>query len=370
MPLRRRVPGGVAATEGDALERSRALLTTVGGSTMSWMTMWPEMRYYFTKDGLGYVGYQRHAGIALALADPVVPPDMIAEAVTEFTEMAERGGLTPCLFSVTDTAAEAARAAGWRTVQIAEDTILDLPGIAFKGKRWQDIRTALNKAGREGIEFRVVTLAEESFAIVAQVRAISEQWVGDKGLPEMGFTLGGVDEALDPAVKVGLAIDAGGSVHGVTSWLPVCTEGGHVRGWTLDVMRRRTDGFRSVMEFMIASACLAFGKEGYEFISLSGCPLARSDESAQLDGIGRLDRTDRLLDKLGGALEPYYGFRSLHAFKAKFSPRYEPVHLAFRDEADLPRIGIALIRAYLPGASPRQLIAAGFSDGGKGGSGL
>nr|WP_246394462.1 DUF2156 domain-containing protein [Pseudonocardia pini] len=363
VPIRRRVPGGVAGSEGDALERARTLLTTVGGSTMSWMTLWPEMRYYFTKDGRGYVGYQRHAGIALALADPVVPPDTIAAAVTEFTTEAERGGLTPCLFSVTDAAAQAARAAGWRTVQIAEDTLIDLPGIAFKGKKWQDIRTALNKAKREGIEFRVVTLAEESFAVVAQVRAISEQWVGDKDLPEMGFTLGSVDEALDPAVKVGLAIDGTGSVHGVTSWLPVYSPRGadgqsEIRGWTLDVMRRRTDGFRSVMEFMIASACLAFGKEGYEFISLSGAPLARGDESAELD------RTDRLLDKLGGALEPFYGFRSLHAFKAKFSPRYEPVHLAFRDEADLPRIGIALTRAYLPDATPRQLLAAGFSGGG------
>ncbi|GAA1834355.1 DUF2156 domain-containing protein [Pseudonocardia ailaonensis] len=354
--IRRRVVGGQTGQEAE--ERARGLLTAVGGSTMSWMTLWPEMRYYFTKDGRGYVGYQRHAGIALALADPVVPADTIADAVREFTEEAERGGLTPCLFSVTDAAAEAARAAGWRTVQIAEDTILDLPGISFKGKKWQDIRTALNKAKREGIEFRVVTLAEASFAILAQVRAISEQWVGDKGLPEMGFTLGGVEEALDPAVKVGLAIDAGGSLHGVTSWLPVYGPDGAVRGWTLDVMRRRTDGFRSVMEFMIASACLAFGAEGYAFISLSGAPLARGEEGVELD------RTDRLLDKLGGALEPFYGFRSLHAFKAKFSPRYEPVHLAFRDEADLPRIGIALTRAYLPDATPRQLIAAGFSGGG------
>ena len=368
VPLRRRVPGGVPGTDPDALERARALLTSVGGSTMSWMTLWPEMRYYFTKDGAGYVGYQRHAGIALALADPVVPPDRIAAAVGEFTEEAERGGLTPCLFSVTDTAAEAARAAGWRTVQIAEDTLIDLPGIAFKGKKWQDIRTALNKAGREGVEFRVVTLAEESFAVLAQVRAISEQWVGDKGLPEMGFTLGGVDEAMDPAVRVGLAVDAGGSLHGVTSWLPVYGPGGdgaggddhgqgEVRGWTLDVMRRRKDGFRSVMEFMIASACLAFGAEGYEFLSLSGAPLAREDTGDDLD------RTDRMLDKLGASLEPFYGFRSLHAFKAKFSPRYEPVHLAFRDEADLPRIGIALTRAYLPDATPRQLLAAGFSGG-------
>lgn len=360
VPFRRRVPGGVAATEGDGLERARALLTTVGGSTMSWMTMWPDMRFYFTADGSGYVGYERHAGVALALADPVVPPDRIAAAVTEFSTMAERGGLSPCLFSVTDAVAEAARAAGWRTVQIAEDTIIDLPGLEFKGKKWQDVRSALNKAKRESLEFRVVTLSEQPFAILAQVRAISEAWVGDKGLPEMGFTLGGVEEALDPAVRVGLAIDPTGSLHGVTSWLPVHSAGGRVRGWTLDVMRRRTDGFRSVMEFMIASACTAFREQGADFISLSGAPLARGDVSE-----AELDRTDRLLDKLGGALEPFYGFRSLHAFKAKFSPRYEAVHLAFRDEADLPRIGLALTRAYLPDATPRQLIAATRSGGGQ-----
>ena len=62
----------------------------------------------------------------------------------------------------------------------------------------------------------------------SQVRAISELWVSDKGLPEMGFTLGGVDEALDPDTVVGLAVDADVTVHGVTSWLPVYSAGGAV----------------------------------------------------------------------------------------------------------------------------------------------
>ena len=351
VPLRRRIPGA----EGDDHARARALLADVGGSTMSWMTTWPEMRHCFLTDGRGYVAYERHAGVALALADPVVPHGTVADAVAEFARRAEQGGLTPCLFSVTDVAADAARSAGWRTVQIAEDTIVDLPRLAFTGKRWQDVRSALNRAQRESITFRMTTLADEPFAVLAQVRAISEQWVGDKGLPEMGFTLGGVDEALDPAVRVGLALDPTGSVHGVTSWLPVHAPGGRIRGWTLDVMRRRDDGFRSVMEFMIASACLALKDDGAEFVSLSGAPLARSGQP------GAESPADRLLDKLGASLEPFYGFRSLHAFKAKFAPRYEPLHLAFRDEADLPRIGVALTRAYLPDATPRRLIAAGLS---------
>jgi phosphatidylglycerol lysyltransferase len=92
-------------------------------------------------------------------------------------------------------------------------------------------------------------------------------------------------------------------------------------------------------------------------VSLSGAPLARASAAGQGTAV------ERLLDSLGAVMEPLYGFRSLHAFKTKFSPRYEPLFLAYRDEGDLPRIGFALSRAYLPGAHVRDLVrvAAGRS---------
>lgn len=60
---------------------------------------------------------------------------------------------------------------------------------------------------------------------------------------------------------------------------------------------------------------------------------------------------------MGELLEPYYGFRSLHAFKAKFQPRYEPMYLVDRDEAGLARIAIGIARAYLPDAGVSELAA-------------
>lgn len=335
-----------AADAGTAIE----LLQRSGGSTLSWMTTWPENSYFVTADTCSYVAYQPHAGVAVALGDPVGLAAELGGAVREFAGMADRSGLVPCMFSVTDATAQAATELGWQHVQVAEDTLIDLPELQFRGKSWQDVRSALNKAGKQGITFRMVTLAEEDHSVIAQVRAISEQWVGDKGLPEMGFTLGGVDEALDPRVRVGLAEDVDGVVQGVTSWLPVYGGEGRVRGWTLDVMRRRDDGFRPVVEFLIASSCLAFQADDAEFVSLSGAPLARTgkDEGGAI--------LDRLLDTLGAALEPLYGFRSLHAFKTKFKPRYEPLYLIYRDEADLPRIGMALTRAYLPHTPLRELL--------------
>jgi lysylphosphatidylglycerol synthetase-like protein (DUF2156 family) len=138
--------------------------------------------------------------------------------------------------------------------------------------------------------------------------------------------------------------------------LPVHAGGGVVRGWTLDVMRRLPDGFRPVTEFLIASACLSFRDAGAEVVSLSGAPLAHAGGAGQDAGVEPLDR---LLGALGEALEPLYGFRSLESFKQKFSPRGVPLHLVFRDEAALPRIGLALTSAYLPGASMRELALAG-----------
>ncbi|WP_241726945.1 DUF2156 domain-containing protein, partial [Dietzia sp. SLG310A2-38A2] len=241
-----------------------------------------------------------------------------------------------------------------RALQIAEDTIMDLPDLAFGGKKWQKIRSAMNKAEKNGTNFVSGLLREQPSAILGQVRQISEQWVGDKELPEMGFTLGTVEEALDDDVRIALAVDADGVVQAALSWLPVYrggTEGG-VRGWTLDVMRKRNGpGANNMIEFLIARSALEFKDEGADFVSLSGAPLARSGDD---DEVATLDRG---LDLLGQALEPYYGFRSLHQFKAKFNPRIEPVFLCFRDEADLPRIGVAIGRAYLPGATTRQLAA-------------
>jgi lysylphosphatidylglycerol synthetase-like protein (DUF2156 family) len=315
------------------------------------MTTWPENRYLAHADG-GVTAYRVHAGVAVALGDPITAPGDRAGALEEFRGLAERSGWVPCLFSTTEALADDARGAGWRTLQVAEDTLVDLEGLAFKGKPWQNVRSAFNRAGKAGITHRMVRLGEEPRAVVAQVRAISEEWVGDKGLPEMGFTLGGVEEALDPEVRTGLAVDAEGTVHGVTSWLPVYGPDDVVVGWTLDVMRRRQEGFRAVVEYLIASACLTFQEEGARFLSLSGAPLARAGGEAEGTHV-----LDRVLDRMGELLEPYYGFRSLHQFKAKFQPRYAPMFLVYRDEADLPRVGLGIGRAYLPDAGVRDLVA-------------
>ncbi|KJQ54027.1 bifunctional lysylphosphatidylglycerol flippase/synthetase MprF [Microbacterium sp. SA39] len=325
-------------------------LRTHGGGTLSWMSTWEGNSYARVPGGV--VAYQRRNGVALALADPIGPAEERADAVRGFIGAAEQAGLVPCFFSA-DAATLAAVPSTWRSIVVADDTIVDLTGLEFTGKRWNSVRSSLNRAGREEMTFRMTQLKAESWGVQQQLRAISEAWVGEKDVPEMRFTLGTLDEAEDPEVRLALALAPNGDVDGFLSWLPVYGEGGIVRGWTLDLMRRRDGGFGPVMEFLIGSSAKLFSEEGAEIMSLSGAPLAH-DYPPDAGMIAALS------DKLAEALEPVYGFGSLHRFKQKFHPRYETMYLLFRDESDLTRIGGALTRAFLPDAKIRQFAGAGL----------
>lgn len=332
------------------VEDMKQELRTHGGGTLSWMTTWEGNSYAGVAGGI--VAYQRRNGVALALADPIGPAQARPEAVTDFIHAAELAGLVPCFFSA-DEDTRAAVPPTWRSLVVADDTIVDLPGLEFTGKRWGPVRTSLNRAGREEMTFRLTQLKKESWGVQQQLRAISEAWVGDKDLPEMRFTLGTLDEAEDPEVRLALAIAPNGDVDGFLSWLPVHGPGGVIRGWTLDLMRRRDGGFGPVMEFLIGSSAKQFSEEGAQIMSLSGAPLAH-DYPPDAGMIAALS------DRLADALEPVYGFGSLHRFKQKFHPRYETMYLLFRDESDLTRIGGALTRAFLPDATLRQFAGAGL----------
>ncbi|MET0297537.1 MAG: DUF2156 domain-containing protein, partial [Microbacterium sp.] len=328
----------------------KAMLRADGGGTLSWMTTWDGNSYARTSSGI--VAYQKRAGVALALADPLGPVASRPESVREFILAAEGAGLAPCFFSAGDATKDAVPH-GWRSIVVADDTIVDLPGLEFTGKPWAAVRQAINRADRESVTFRMTRLKDEPWGVQQQLRAISEMWVGDKGLPEMGFTLGTLVEAEDPEVRLALAISADGDVDGFLSWLPVFGEGDTVHGWTLDLMRRRDGGFGPVMEFLIGSSAKHFSEEGAQILSLSGAPLAH-DYPPDAGAIAALS------DRLAEALEPVYGFRSLHRFKEKFHPRYETMYLLFRDESDLTRIGAGLTRAFLPDATLRQFAGAGL----------
>ena len=337
---------------------TRELIHDPGGANLSWMGLWPENSHWVAASGRAAVPYREIGGVFLTVGEPVGEPvgDPAArtEAVREFTDFVLASGGVPCFYSVGDDVRAACERAGFRSVRVGEETVIELDGLEFRGKKFQDVRTAINRARKEEVTSLWTRWSECPLALKEQIIEISEAWVSDKGLPEMGFTLGGIDELDDPEVRLLLAIDARGSVHGITSWMPVYREGELV-GLTLDFMRRRADGFRPAMEYLIATCALDAKDEGMEFVSLSAAPLASTNlgHAAGADDAGPAENRpaasalDSLLERLSHALEPVYGFRSLLAFKAKFQPSYVPLFMCYEESASLGFIGSAIARAYV-----------------------
>ena len=323
------------------------LLRVHGGGTLGWMNMWEGNQVWVSPFDEAGVAYRGAGGVALTVTDLAYEEGKASQAIDEFSSFAATAGLTPALYSVHENLAYAARDEGWTIMQVAEESLLDLPDLAFKGKAYQDVRTAMNHATREGVEARWTTWDECPQGWKDQITVISQAWSSDKALPEMGFTLGGVRELAIPETRILVAIDADSTIHAVTSWLPVY-RGGQVVGLTLDVMRRRATGWRPAIEFLIGKAALAAQEEGLEFLSLSGAPLRRSADDTSAFG--------PLTDALAAIMEPLYGFTSLHAFKRKFKPRTQPLYLAVPEPASLATVGLAISHAYVPSLSPAQTL--------------
>ncbi len=331
-------------------ERYRRMLRR-GSGTLGHLGTWSGCAHWFGTDG-GAVAYRLEGDVALAVSDPLTADGDPGPVMRGFADFCASRAWTPVFYSVHDAALPASEAMGWSRMPVGQETVLILDEVDVAGKAWQKVRQPMVRAQREGVRAVWTSWRELTPGQVLQVEEINEQWVADKALPEMGFTLGSLDEVKDPDVAILLAVDAHERIQAVTSWLPGWRDGRRV-SWTLDFMRRRPDGPNGMMEFLIASAVLRMQADGIQELSLSGAPLAldpHADAEADPTALGAV------LATIATALEPAYGFESLFRFKRKFHPQYRTLWILYPDPLQLPRIGAALGRAYLPDATARELV--------------
>jgi len=335
------------------VEKFRALLRRRGGGSLGHMTTWEGNTPWFTRDGEGALAYREVNGQAIVLGEPVCAPDRVEQTIREFLVFCDEHNWTPVFYSFHSGLLPVFEHLGWRHMPVGEETVIHTEGLTMQGKHWQSVRTALNKAVREGRTAVWTSWSELPFAATTEIVAISESWVAENKLPEMGFTLGGLEELKDPDVRLMLAVAEDGRIEALTSWMPV-HEDGEVVAWTLDFMRRAPESHNGVMEFLIASAALHLQEAGARFVSLSGAPLATKPVPADAAPEAPAAGIAAFLAWLSRTLEPAYGFGSLFRFKAKFHPEYSTLFMAFPDFSALPRIGMALARAYLPEVSTKE----------------
>lgn len=344
-----------ANTTADNVARHRELLRKFGGGTLGFMTTWEGNTPWLTADRNGALAIRVVNGVAIALGDPLCAPGREAAVIREFIAYCDKASITPVFYSVHSHLIKVFDDLGWRHTSVGEETLVPTDGLTLDGKRWQKVRYPLNRGRTEGIQAIWTTWRDLSLTRNAQILALSEAWVSEKALPEMGFTLGGIDELKHPDVRLMLAVGPDDRLQAVTSWLPVFRDD-QIIGWTLDFMRRADDSMPGIMEFLLASVALHIQANGGGVMSLSGAPLATKPLPAG-ETADEPSGLARVLDFLARTLEPAYGFQSLFRYKAKFHPQYETLFLAYPEAMSLPAIGLAIGRAYLPTVGTRDALA-------------
>lgn len=334
-----------------APDRIRRLLLEHGGSNLAYMSTWAGHEHWIAADGRTAFAYRVVSSVAITTGGPLGDPAAQATALFEFEEFCTARGWAVCLFCVSEEFAPVIQTHGWHALEIATDAVIPLTCFELSGRKLQDARTAINRAQRRGVSATWIDLVNASPAVVEQIESMGRDLRNVRATPELAFTLGGVPEMLDTETRCLAAIDKDGAVHGIVSWIPVYRSGATL-GWTLDVMRRSSNCFKGVMDFLIASAVLSFKADGYEFVSLSGVPLSRG-------AVHPRTLLDGALRRIGGLLNAIFGFDSLLAFKDKFQPTYRALYLLYRDGFELPRIAYAIGRAYVPEMTIRQALGIG-----------
>ena len=109
--------------------------------------------------------------------------------LTGFTQYCvERAG-SPVFYSVHREQRDALLAEGWNSIEVGSEMVVDPRVWKTTGKKWQDVRTAINKAKRDGITDVQSTFLESPLEVREQIEDISEEWAQRKALPEMKLTL-------------------------------------------------------------------------------------------------------------------------------------------------------------------------------------
>jgi len=331
---------GVAGPRALLSEREAARLSLIshGSSPTSYMTLWEGNSLFFDPTHECYISYRVRSRVAIALGDPIGPEHHCSATIRAFAAFSRQQGWDHAFYTATSPVLPSYGDSGYNVLQIGEEAVIPLEKLEYKGKEWQNIRTAINRAKRLGIGFEMYEGGTVPEKIRDQLFSISQEWTSQMKLPEMGFTLGRTQDIDDPNINVAVAVDGSGRVDAFVDWLPIYAR----HGWVIDLMRRRPESMTGVMDFLIGMSLLAFKERGYKMASLSVAPLANLDREENASVL------QRVVNRVYEHFDAYYSFKSLFAFKGKFQPSWEPVYIVYPDPFRLPAISLALLRAYLP----------------------
>jgi lysylphosphatidylglycerol synthetase-like protein (DUF2156 family)/pimeloyl-ACP methyl ester carboxylesterase len=319
-------------------ENVKRLVETYSDDPMAVFALLPDKHYYFEEGIDGVVAYALWWNVAVVLADPICRPDCREKLVHGFIRHCRSCDWKPVFYCSHYSNREIYECIGFQLIRIAEEARRQLADFKLDGARFQNLRTARNKARKNGLVFS--WYGGEGFQPDAQLEhqllELSREWLARKCGGELGFDLSSFD--LQAIRQKGVAVVRlpDGRLEAFATWHAYA----HGRGRCVDLMRSHAQA-RDVMDFLILEAIQSFRDQGVEEICFGGAPLANTSDPSEHS---MYDRSIRFVFE---NLERFYGYKRLFFFKQKYQPSWSARYLAYPCGTSLLLVGMAVAGVHL-----------------------
>ena len=322
-------------------ERKRAgeIIMAHARTSLARFALLPDKLYFFSPGG-SVIAYVPESHMAIALGDPIGPGEDAAAAVKSFGKMCASNDWQPVFYQTLPDHIKMYSSAGFETLQVGQEAIVDLSRFTLEGSENKNIRNAYSKMKREGFRAEVI-LPPHSKRMLHELNDISDDWLASRGMSEMRFSMGWFDEAYLNTCPILLVRDREGFIDAFASIITGLKPGEAA----VDLMRHHRYSEKGIMDFLFVSL--------FEWARGQGCTAFDIGLSA-FSGIGEKAQDpgmERAVNYVYENLNRFYNFKGLHAFKEKFHPDWSPRYLVYPGVISLPAVIPALLRANSGGKS-------------------
>jgi phosphatidylglycerol lysyltransferase len=285
-----------------------------------------DKRFLFSPSGETFLMFGVRGRSWIAMDGPVGKATERMELLWRFRELADAHAARPSLYGIGPEDLPDAVELGFSIQKIGEAAAVPLDGFSLAGRRREVLRRNWRKAGEGGALFEVVP-PEAVPAIMEDLRAVSDEWLGHHAGGEKSFSLGGFIPRYVAEFPVALVRSEGRIVAFATLW-PTATR----KSFSMDLMRYGEGAPKNVMDYLFVEL-LEWGKgQGYEAFDFGAAPLAGL-EDRPLAPI--MSRVGKLLFERG---EEIYNFRGVRRYKDKYDPLWQPRYVAAPHKWQIPMI--------------------------------
>lgn len=283
------------------------------------------------------ITYRVVGGCALASGDPIGNPDAWPLAIQTFMSLTLENGWTPAVVGCSEEAGEIwVRETNMNALDIGDEAIVHVSDYEPDNPRYRNVRQTVRRILKQDYTTEICRTSDLSPELRTILTEDSKKWRGSN--TERGFMmgLGRIAESDEPDLLIVTALKDG-QVRALLQYVPWGQ-----KGLSLDLMRRAPHADAGVNELMIDATIKYARDNGIDLISLNFAAFRSVFERGAQLGAGPIIRSWRSILLF---FSRWLQMESLFRFNAKFRPEWVPRYVLFRKNADLPKIGLATMRA-------------------------